>query len=109
MTRRRGITHRKRRIRKKWRVQEFIEYGFEVSGTFGPGKFTMDWLDAAIDFAESHRLGFGGGGNRDSFSLFVTSLDGKSLTDDHRMLVLGWFVDHGFPDTEVGKLTDAWG
>jgi len=104
MSQHRQRYHRKRRIRKKWHIVEFTEYGFEVSGI---DRVSDASLDNVIDFAESRRYGFGGGGDTNGFSFFVTSLDNRSLTDDDREEVRRWFNDRMF-DVVIGPLVDVW-
>ena len=56
---------RKRRLRKKLRVGEFQEFGFQVEFDLGSDTHMPfdDALDEWIDFVESQEWAFGGGGN----------------------------------------------
>lgn len=57
-----------KRLRKKKRVGEFTELGFELLGYIRPG-ISNDDIDAFVDrlivVVEARRLGFGGGGGCD--------------------------------------------
>lgn len=51
------MNHRKRRIRKKWKIGEFTEYGFEVRGQSPNPNF----CDRAIEWVEANGMTICGG------------------------------------------------
>lgn len=105
--------HKKRRIRKKWCVQEYTEFGFDIRGTMS-GTPSGTFVDEVIDFAEANNYGFGGGTGRGGvFSFFVTSLLPRTpgrLTEADKQFVVEWFRARDDVDSVVdGPLVDAWG
>jgi len=64
--------HKKQRIRKKRRLGEFKELGFEIRGTFTPGVNHDRLLDDLIDFVESRDLGIGGSFGDVKFDFYAT-------------------------------------
>jgi uncharacterized protein len=74
----------KRRLRKKKRIGEFKELGFEVFAYLRDGLSPHEFdafLDRWIDAVEGRRLAFGGGGGRDGkFEGFVTRIGRGSAT-----------------------------
>lgn len=103
--------NRSRRIRKKMRVDEFQELGFDVAWKLKDG-ISGDELDAFIDkfFAESIQpkgLGFGGEGDTLWHGLICTQKLG-SCTDEHRTAVEKWLTDNGATSVAVSELYDVW-
>jgi uncharacterized protein YggL (DUF469 family) len=104
----------KRRLRKKKRIAEFRELGFEVSYRLGENvsqeqadAFLFLFLEEAI---EQHELEAGGGGGRPVWDFFVVSARKRnSATDEQREKVGAWLSHR--PEvtaSEVGPLRDAW-
>ena len=103
--------NRSRRIRKKMRVDEFQELGFDVAWKLKDG-ISGDELDAFIDkfFAEAiqpNALGFGGEGDTLWHGLICTQALG-SCTDEHRSAVEKWLTDNGATSVAVSDLYDVW-
>ncbi|NQZ26200.1 MAG: YggL family protein [Colwellia sp.] len=103
--------NRSRRIRKKMRVDEFQELGFDVAWKLKDG-ISGDELDAFIDkfFAESiqpNGLGFGGEGDTLWHGLICTQKLG-SCTEEHRSAVEKWLTDNGATSVAVSDLYDVW-
>jgi len=102
---------RSRRLRKKLRVDEFKELGFDVAWQLNDG-ITGDELDAFIDkfFAEviqANELGFGGEGDTLWHGLICTQKLG-SCTNEHRSAVEKWLTDNGATTVSVSALYDVW-
>lgn len=104
----------KRRLRKKKRIGEFRELGFEVSYRLCEDvtaeqaeAFLLLFLREAI---ERNELGAGGGGGRPVGEFFVVSArERASASDEQRERVRAWL--RGRPEvtaSEVGPLRDAW-
>jgi len=100
-----------KRIRKKRRVAEFTEWGFEA--TFTLADHVTD--DAVHDFLglltsevlEPRGLQCGGGGDR-GWELFIFKPDGESATDDDRAAVSGWLAGRTeVSEVAVSPLMDA--
>lgn len=104
---------RKRRLRKKLRVGEFQELGFEVEIRFAPGDEPAfdDALDAWIEFVESRSWLFGGGGTVDLGKLggFVVKDGRGTLTEADRAAAEAWLKEAAWVEGfQVGSLKDAW-
>jgi uncharacterized protein YggL (DUF469 family) len=100
--------HRTRRLRKKLRVGEFQELGFDVSFKLRDGldenQMTNFWDAFILQAIEQNGLAFGGGTNG-----FVCAWGRGSTRESHRELVRGWLTAR--PEVEsvhIGPLTDAW-
>lgn len=102
---------RNRRIRKKLRVDEYQELGFDVAW-----KLADDLDSAAVDafisqfFAEAiepNGLGFGGEGDVLWHGLICTQKLGK-CTDEHRISVEKWLKDNGATAVAISELYDVW-
>jgi hypothetical protein len=103
--------NRSRRIRKKLRVDEFQEFGFDVAWQL-KDDITGDQIDAFIDkfFAEAiqpNKLGFGGEGDSLWHGLICTQKLG-SCTEEHRAQVDKWLTDNGATSVAVSELYDVW-
>lgn len=102
-----------KRLRKKKRVGEFKDLGFEVLGELRPGTSDDDvdaFVDRLIVAVEARKLGFGGGGRRDGkFEGFVTRMGRGSATEDDRTALAAFLAgDVDVVRHEVGELKDAW-
>jgi hypothetical protein len=103
----------KKRLRKKKRVGEFKELGFEVRGDLRPGLSGDDieaFVDRLIDLVAARSLAFGGGAGRDDkLDGFITCAGRGSATEEDRAALaalLDW--DAGIARHDVGALRDAW-
>ena len=102
---------RNKRIRKKLRVDEFQELGFDVAW-----QLPEDFDDSAVDdfltkfFSEvidANGLGFGGEGDTLWHGLVCTQKLGK-CTDEHRTAVENWLKENGATSVAVSALYDVW-
>ena len=101
--------HRSRRLRKKLRLGEFQEFGFEVGFTLSDTSteeeawaFWDTFLDEAI---ESHGLKFGGG---DSGG-FICGVGRMPVSEALRALVVAWLQARPeVANLHVGPLVEAW-
>lgn len=100
---------RSRRLRKKLRVGEFQELGFEVRfelrAQLSDTELTAFWDDFILQAIEANGLAFGGGTTG-----YVTRRGRGSATDAHRDAVLSWLSARGgeVSSVEIDPLTDAW-
>lgn len=104
---------RNHRQRKKLRIGEYQELGFEVSAQF-KHPLESDRRDALLDVflaecIEANGMLFGGGMN-DSLGGFIVDNSARgSATDDQREQVCQWLKGREeFAGVEVAPLTDAW-
>jgi uncharacterized protein len=103
----------KKRIRKKKRVGEFKELGFEVSATLRPGISDAElqgFVGRLLDFIEVRGLAFGGGaGFEGRLSGFVTRAGRGSTTEEDRQALATFLTgDAVINQQETGSLEDAW-
>ena len=103
--------NRSTRIRKKLRVDEFQELGFDVAWKL-QDDITGEELDTFINkfFAEAiqpNGLGFGGEGDTLWHGLICTQALG-SCTEEHRSAVEKWLTDNGATSVAVSALYDVW-
>lgn len=99
---------RSRRLRKKLRIGEFKEEGFEVNFKFTAGLTNELQLDILTRFVteamESRNLSFGGGENG-----FVTRTGRGSTTEEDRQAVETWLLSCALVEqVQVSKNEDAW-
>ena len=102
-----------KRLRKKKRVGEFKELGFELRAGLRPGLVGVEldaFLDRLIDVVEARKLGFGGGAGRDDeIDGVVTRMGRGSATEDDRAALAAFVVsDDAVVRHEIGALRDAW-
>ena len=103
--------NRSRRIRKKLRVDEFQEFGFDVAWQLAEG-INGEELDAFIDkfFSEAiqpNDLSFGGEGDALWHGLICTQKLG-SCTEEHKINVEKWLTDNGATSVTLSPLYDIW-
>lgn len=103
--------NRSNRLRKKLKVDEYQELGFDVAWTMDES-IQDHLIDEFIDtfFAgviEPQGLGFAGEGDTLWHGLVCTKKSG-SCTDAHRVAVENWLKDNGAKAVSVGKLYDFW-
>jgi len=99
------------RLRKKLRVDEYQELGFDIAWKLADD-ITPETLDAFIDkfFAEviePNQLGFGGEGDTIWHGLICTQKIGK-CTEEHRKAVETWLNNNGATSVSVSELYDVW-
>lgn len=103
--------NRSRRLRKKLRVDEFKELGFDVAWQLKEDISSAE-LDAFIDkffdeVIQANGLGFGGEGDFLWHGLICTQALG-SCTDENRVAVEKWLNDNGATSVAVSELYDVW-
>jgi len=103
--------NRSMRLRKKLRVDEFQELGFDVAWKFKDGikseeldDFITKFFDEVID---PNELGFGGEGDTLWHGIICTQQIGK-CTEEHRSAVKTWLTDNGVEAVDVSELYDVW-
>lgn len=100
--------NRSRRLRKKLRIAEFQEFGFEFHARFAaPLKADQEeaLLDAFIEVLEGWDLCMGGG----ITGAFVMRMPRGSVTTPDREQVLSWLrARPELKDVEGGELKDVW-
>jgi uncharacterized protein YggL (DUF469 family) len=103
--------NRSRRLRKKLRVDEFQELGFDLAWTFAEGTSNQaidEFLDKLFaEVIEPNGLGFGGEGDLLWHGLICTQKLGK-CTEEQRTLVENWFKEQGIDSIKVSDLYDVW-
>ncbi len=101
----------KRRLRKKRRLGEFAEFGFNIRFAMSPGlgaSARNAILDAFLDQIERLGLQFGGGGIHD-WDGFAELCGRGTATEQHRAAILAWLEQHAdIENPHVGELVDAW-
>jgi uncharacterized protein YggL (DUF469 family) len=103
--------NRSRRLRKKMRVDEFQELGFDLAWKFADGT-SNEQIDQFLDtlfseVIEPNGLGFGGEGDLLWHGLICTQKLGK-CTEEHRQLVESWFKGKQIDSIKVSPLYDVW-
>ncbi|MFH1177263.1 MAG: 50S ribosome-binding protein YggL [Acidobacteriota bacterium] len=103
----------KRRLRKKMRLREFQEFGFEVTYRLVQELSSEQQLDLLFEFVEeaieaNGLMAAGGGGNPASFFV-VSAEDRKSAAEPGRQAVEHWLTAKPqITEFSVGPLRDAW-
>jgi len=103
--------NRSRRLRKKLRVDEFQELGFDISWEFDAKVAEAD-IDTIVDkfiddVIEVRKLGFHGGGHREWEGIIATQALGK-CTEDDRAAVKAFWANQSVANVEVSELYDIW-
>ena len=103
--------NRSRRIRKKMRVDEFQELGFDVAWKLADGT-SSEAIDEFVDkfiveAIEPNDLGFGGEGDVLWHGLICTRSLGK-CTEEDRKTVEQWLTKNGATSVAVSELYDIW-
>lgn len=103
----------KKRLRKKLRLGEFKELGFEITVEMTEG-MNEEQLDAFIsvfieEALENNDLDFEGGGNTAAlFGIVVLNKRG-SVSEEQRSAVEAWIKDRTeVKNATIGELVDAW-
>jgi uncharacterized protein len=102
----------KRRLRKKKRLGEFREFGFEVDAELrkplAQDEFDA-FLDRLIDFVEARGLAFAGGPVDGHFRGFVSRFARASPSKDDRAAFAAFLAaDPAIASHDVHALRDAW-
>ncbi|MCL1074150.1 50S ribosome-binding protein YggL [Shewanella dokdonensis] len=102
---------RSRRLRKKLRVDEFQELGFDVSWRFADSLSEED-IDEHIErfineVIEPRELGFHGGGHRLWDGVIATQRLGK-CTEEDRQTVARFLKSLNAEEIEISELYDIW-
>ncbi|WP_448551861.1 50S ribosome-binding protein YggL [Thalassotalea montiporae] len=103
--------NRSRRLRKKLRVDEFQELGFDVAWQLAADA-SEEQVDTFVDdfivqVIEPRGLGFGGEGDTLWHGLICTMDIGK-CTEEDRQAVESWLKDKGAVAVSVSALYDVW-
>lgn len=103
--------NRNRRLRKKLRVEEYQELGFDIGFTLDE-KSNDEQVDTFMNnfftqFIEPQGLGFGGEGDTLWHGLVCTQKLGK-CTEEHRTDIKKWLTDNGAKAVSVSELYDVW-
>ena len=103
--------NRTRRLRKKLRVDEYQELGFDIAFKLADDSdgvaidtFINKFFNEAI---EPHGLGFGGEGDTLWHGLICTQKLGK-CTEENRASVEKWLTENGATTVSVSDLYDVW-
>jgi uncharacterized protein YggL (DUF469 family) len=104
----------KKRLRKKFRVGEFQEFGFavelELAGK-GMGDAVPELVDRFLgEVVEAGRLCAAGGGQGTRWNFFICSTARRGSVDERqRQQVAEWLAAApGLASHQVGPLVDAW-
>lgn len=103
--------NRSARLRKKLRVDEYQELGFDVSWVFDASVSEQD-IDSVVDefineVIEKRNLGFHGGGHKDWQGIVATQQLGK-CTEDDRDAVKEFWRNQKVSQIEISELYDIW-
>ncbi|WP_299006096.1 50S ribosome-binding protein YggL [uncultured Shewanella sp.] len=103
--------NRSRRLRKKLRVDEFQEFGFDITWTFDDS-VSEEQIDLIVDqfvddVIEPRKLGFHGGGHKEWEGIIATQKIGQCTQDD-RAAVTAFWADKAVSNVEVSELYDIW-
>ncbi|GIU51585.1 MULTISPECIES: 50S ribosome-binding protein YggL [Shewanella] len=103
--------NRTRRLRKKLRVDEFQELGFDVVWTFEESISEED-IDKTVDefidqVIEPRNLGFHGGGHKMWEGIIATQQIGKCTEEDVAAVKAFWEAKK-VSELEVSALYDIW-
>ncbi|WP_415407921.1 YggL family protein [Sulfurovum sp. CS9] len=103
----------KKRLRKKKRVGEFQEMGFDVSFDIQKG-LTVSEQNAILDdfitqAVEKNGLQFGGGGDIHWQGFIVLNKSRGSVSIHHRKIVQKWLEKNPkISNPHIGELRDVW-
>jgi uncharacterized protein YggL (DUF469 family) len=102
----------KKRLRKKLRLGEFREFGFEISCRLDEGLSDDESeriVDDFIAMIEANGLQCGGGGVPGRWHCFVACEGRGTATEEHRQIVARWLAAHPqVTEHTIGELVDAW-
>ena len=105
------MAQRSRRLRKKLRIDEFQELGFELSWNF-PAGTAEEQIDGLIDalileVIEARQLAFAGNGHLGWEGLVCTQKIGKCSDDDIKACC-EWHKQKGMENIKHSHLFDIW-
>ncbi|MDO2948450.1 YggL family protein [Aeromonas simiae] len=105
------MANRSRRLRKKLRVDEFQELGFDLNWNFPVGT-TEAQIDALVDafideVVEPRALAFAGSGHLVWEGMVCTQAIGK-CTEEDRQVIEGWLKGKGMEQVKASSLFDLW-
>ena len=105
------MAQRSRRLRKKLRIEEFQELGFEVSWNF-PLNTSEERIDQLIDslireVIEARGLAFAGDGHLAWQGLICTQAIGQCSQEDIQA-VCEWLKQQGMENLHHSELFDLW-
>ncbi len=103
----------KRRLRKKYHLGKFQEFGFEISAQFSLDFRETDldkFIDDFSDEIEKNNLLCGGGSDTEKWEGFVTSPDKYALPSEKQVQSIErWLINRSeVNNLEVGQLRDVW-
>lgn len=109
MVRRLRNYHHKRRIRKKWKIGEFTEWGVKAHGFF-PNRNEDDFFDSMVTWLEARGLGMVGLIYLNEFDLIISVFDARrpiqSITQEEIELLPQAFAGAGAESMTVGPKID---
>lgn len=102
---------RSRRLRKKLRVDEFQEFGFDINWSFDES-VSEEQIDTLVDefineVIEPRQLGFHGGGHKEWEGIIATQAIGKCSEED-RAAAGDFWKDKAVSNVTIGELYDIW-
>jgi len=100
-----------KRERKKKRIGEFQELGFELSCVVNLETDSPEfdkWCDDFLEMIESYGLSCGGGGKADDWSVFVSRYKGSVKCEEWKQIGLWLLEDLKITKFHIGPLVDAW-
>lgn len=104
--------NRSRRLRKKLHLEEFQEFGFQLTFTLKPELASFEEaLDRWLAFIESQGWGFGGGGSLSGHEIdgYLCQLAGGTLTESDREQTAQWLTSQPWVAShQIAPLSDAW-
>lgn len=108
-----ATSHKKRRIRKKWRIGEYTMWGFEVWTDALSAEAVEKTMEALIDLAEARGRCLGGGSNPDhEILVFVDDPGRGACTEADRVAFMERLkapdLSVFLANSEVMPLEDAW-
>ncbi|MBB1269255.1 YggL family protein [Shewanella sp. SR44-3] len=103
--------NRSLRLRKKLRVDEFQEFGFDINWVFEDSVSEAD-IDNLVDqfineVIEPRKLGFHGGGHKEWEGIIATQDIGKCTEEDIAVVKAFWQAKP-VKDLEISALYDIW-
>ncbi|QFU21806.1 DUF469 family protein [Shewanella eurypsychrophilus] len=102
---------RSRRLRKKLRVDEFQEFGFDINWSFDKS-VSEEQIDTLVDefineVIDPRQLGFHGGGHKEWEGIIATQEIGK-CTEEDRAAASDFWQGKAVSNVTVGELYDIW-
>lgn len=105
------ITHKKKRIRKKYHLKEFAEYGLHIEAKWKSNSLDS-FYDDFCDFMDKHlsHIGWGGGGNDKTIGFYFSSNNYKKqiTNDDVNKIMEFWEKTNLFIDITRSEFCDSW-